>query len=96
MAECAFCGEKLKPSTGFLFVKKDGTALFFCSRKCEKNMLDLKRKPIATKWTQTHKAAKEASKEGKKKAEKKTEPVAKEKAKPTRTKKKRARKKKKR
>jgi len=67
MAECSFCGEKLKPGTGFLFVKKDGTALFFCSRKCEKNLLVLKRKPSATKWTGSYQDAKKGSKAGKKK-----------------------------
>ena len=71
MAECSFCGEKLKPGTGFLFVKKDGTGLLFCSRKCEKNLLQLKRKPAATKWTRVSRLAKEAAKPGKKKAEKK-------------------------
>ena len=96
MAECSFCGEKLKPGTGFLFVKKEGTALFFCSRKCEKNLLELKRKPIATKWTQAHKAVKEASKAGTKKVKKKAEPAVKKEAKPSKAKKKRVRKKKKR
>jgi large subunit ribosomal protein L24e len=67
MAECSFCGEKLKPGTGFLYVKRDGTALFFCSRKCEKNLLMLKRKPSATKWTTPYQEAKKASKAEKKK-----------------------------
>lgn len=67
MAECSFCGERLVPGTGFLFVKKDGTPLFFCSRKCEKNLLLLKRKPSSTKWTALFQEAKKGSKAEKKK-----------------------------
>ena len=93
MAECTFCGKKLNPGTGILFVKKDGTPFFFCSRKCEKNRLKLKRKPISTKWTAAHSAVKEANKKGKKTVAKKEE-VVKEKA--SKPKKKKKRKKKKR
>jgi len=93
MAECSFCGEKLKPGTGLLFVKKDGTPFFFCSRKCEKNLLVLKRKPIATKWTTSYRLSKEASKVGKK--AKKKEAVKEKKEKPKKAKKKKVRKKKK-
>ncbi len=34
-----------------MFVKKEGTVFFFCSNKCEKNMLKLGRQPQHTKWT---------------------------------------------
>ncbi len=71
MATCSFCAKKLMPGTGSLFVKRDGTALFFCSRKCEKNLLLLKRKPGAKKWTETYQLAKQASKTEKKKVKKK-------------------------
>jgi len=95
MAKCAFCGERLKPGTGFLFVKKDGSPLFFCSRKCEKNLLKLKRKPIATKWTETSRQAKQVRKHGKKAVEKK-ETAVKKREKPKKAKKKKVRRKKKR
>ena len=94
MAECSFCGEKIKPGTGFLYVKKDGTAFFFCSRKCEKNLLKLKRKPIATKWTNAYIHAKELSKAGSTKVKKVK--IVEKKEKPTKVKKKKVRKKKKR
>ena len=84
----------MKPGTGFLYVKKDGAAFFFCSRKCEKNLLKLKRKPIATKWTKAYIQAKEASKAGSKKVKK--EKIVEKKEKPKKTKKKKVRKKKKR
>jgi len=51
MAKCDFCGEAIEAGTGKMFVKKDGKILFFCSSKCEKNLLKLKRKPLVTKWT---------------------------------------------
>jgi large subunit ribosomal protein L24e len=94
MAECAFCGEKLKPGTGFLFVKKDGTALFFCKRKCEKNLLVLKRSPLSQKWAKAHRETKQASKQEKKpkkkaEAEKAREPSKKKKKRTRRKKKKR-------
>ncbi len=33
-----------------MFVKKDGTVLQFCSSKCEKNRLKLKRTPRKVTW----------------------------------------------
>ncbi len=33
---CHYCGEELEPGTGLMFVRKDGTVLFFCSSKCER------------------------------------------------------------
>jgi large subunit ribosomal protein L24e len=51
MPICSFCGEGIKKGTGKLFVYKTGKQLWFCSNKCEKNMLKLKRKPRLIKWT---------------------------------------------
>jgi large subunit ribosomal protein L24e len=51
MAKCTFCGDVLNPGTGKMYVQKDGKVLYFCTLKCEKNMLKLKRKPITTKWS---------------------------------------------
>jgi len=53
--ECAFCGEQIEPGTGTMYVRKDGTIYHFCSKKCEKNMLVLKRKPRTTRWTEQYK-----------------------------------------
>ena len=50
MAKCSFCTKEIPTSTGTLFVKKDGKTLWFCSKKCEKNNLKLKRKPQNLKW----------------------------------------------
>ncbi|MEK6869507.1 MAG: 50S ribosomal protein L24e [Nanoarchaeota archaeon] len=54
MVKCTFCGENMAPGTGKIFVQKDAKILYFCSSKCEKNMLKLKRKPITTRWSKRH------------------------------------------
>jgi len=51
MVKCTFCGETLKEGTGKMYIQKDAKILYFCSMKCEKNHLKLKRKPITTKWS---------------------------------------------
>jgi large subunit ribosomal protein L24e len=54
MVKCSFCGEDLKVGGGKIYAKKDGTTFHFCSNKCEKNLIEMKRKPVETKWTQAH------------------------------------------
>jgi len=51
MVKCSFCGETLEQGTGKMYVLKEGKILYFCSMKCEKNMLKLKRKARNLKWT---------------------------------------------
>jgi len=58
MAKCSFCGRNIERGTGKMFVRKTGAVLWFCSRKCEKNMLKLKRLPRNTKWTEAAKKMK--------------------------------------
>ena len=41
-----------------MFIKKDGTVFFFCSSKCRRNLLDLRRVPRWTRWTLTYQRAK--------------------------------------
>jgi len=69
MVKCSFCGDELKVGGGKLYAKKDGTTFYFCSTKCEKNLLKLNRKPVKVKWTEAHRKLKEAtiSAKGKKK-----------------------------
>ncbi len=49
--QCSFCGHEIPPGTGFMFVRNDGRVLWFCSSKCRKNYLKLKRDPRKLKWT---------------------------------------------
>lgn len=49
-----------------MYVKRDGGIYYFCSNKCEKNLLKLKRNPRNTGWTIAYHREKEAAKGGKK------------------------------
>jgi large subunit ribosomal protein L24e len=51
MANCSFCKSELAKGTGKMLIKNSGKILWFCSRKCEKNMLQLKRNPVKFKWS---------------------------------------------
>ena len=48
---CTFCGREIKPGTGIIYVRNDGTIWRFCSSKCYKNMLKNRRNPAKLKWT---------------------------------------------
>ncbi len=48
---CKFCGNAVLLGSGTIFAKNDGSVLSFCSSKCKKNMLVLKRDPRKLKWT---------------------------------------------
>jgi len=47
---CSFCRKDIPEGTGRLYVQSDGKILRFCSSKCKKNMLKLKRNPRKIKW----------------------------------------------
>ncbi|RLF24441.1 MAG: 50S ribosomal protein L24e [Thermoprotei archaeon] len=51
---CSFCGRVIEPGRGMIFVRNDGTILRFCSSKCRKNMLYLRRNPKKLKWTEKY------------------------------------------
>ena len=70
---CSFCSNPVAPGTGFTFFYKDGTALYFCSSKCRRNMAH-GREGRLMKWTS--KAV--ALTGGKKEVEKKESILAKE------------------
>ena len=48
---CNFSGEEIEPGTGTMFVRRDGTVLWFKNSKARRNMLKLKRNPRKVKWT---------------------------------------------
>ena len=58
MSKCSFCGNNLEQGTGKMFAKNDSTVLYFCSNKCEKNSLKLKRIPRYIKWTEAYRKEK--------------------------------------
>ena len=57
---CSFCANPIEPGTGKMFIKRDGTVLYFCKNKCKKNMLHLKRVPRTVKWTKRYEKAQTA------------------------------------
>ncbi len=60
--KCTFCGITIPKGTGKIYVKKDGKVFNFCSSKCERNLLKLKRKAASVKWTESHRSDKRKGK----------------------------------
>ena len=51
---CSFCNSSVSKGSGTMFAKNDGTVMWFCSAKCKKNTLVLKRDPRKLKWTKKY------------------------------------------
>ena len=60
--KCSFCGKNIEKGTGKIYVKSSGKIINFCSTKCEKNLLKLKRKPRKIRWTEMFRKEKEGRK----------------------------------
>ena len=58
MVKCSFCEKEVTPGTGILFALSTGKTFNFCSSKCERNLLKLKRDPRKFKWASSAKKAK--------------------------------------
>lgn len=52
MVKCSFSGDEIPKGTGKMFVRDNGTVLWFKNSKCQKNFLKLKRDARKFKWTQ--------------------------------------------
>ena len=50
---CPYCGREVEPGTGLMYVKNDGTILWFCSSKCFKSW-KMGRDPRKLKWTKRY------------------------------------------
>jgi large subunit ribosomal protein L24e len=50
MPRCSFCKRNYEFPRGLSFIKNDGNVLYFCSSKCRKNMLYLKRDNKKVSW----------------------------------------------
>ncbi|MFH0949369.1 MAG: 50S ribosomal protein L24e [Candidatus Aenigmatarchaeota archaeon] len=48
--KCSFCSNEFEKGSGKMFVQKTGKIFWFCSSKCEKNMMKLRRDPRDFKW----------------------------------------------
>jgi len=60
--KCSFCGAEIVRGRGLLYVKKDGSLLYFHNAKCKTNMLELGRKPAKFKWARAGAVVKPAGK----------------------------------
>ena len=49
MVKCSFCGAEIEKGTGIMYVKSDGTVLWFCSHKCLRNW-QMGRNPRKVGW----------------------------------------------
>jgi large subunit ribosomal protein L24e len=47
---CSYCGRPIEPGTGIMFVTRRGEVYWFCSSKCYKNFLKLRRNPNKLGW----------------------------------------------
>ena len=56
MTLCSFCGNALERGTGKMYVKSDGSIMFFCCRKCEKNSEIRDKKEVP--WTHEYRKLK--------------------------------------
>jgi len=54
MVKCHFCGIDESIHRGLHLIRNDGVVTFFCSGKCRKNSLKLKRDRRKIKWTQAY------------------------------------------
>ncbi len=58
MMKDSFSGQLIPPGTGHIFVRKDGTILYFANRKTLANYLHLRRNPVKVPWTEIYHKAK--------------------------------------
>lgn len=71
MVKCSFSSKDIPKGQGMMYVKKDGTVLYFYSSKERKNYLNLGREGRLQKWTPAAREFK-AGATGNKKKEKKS------------------------
>jgi large subunit ribosomal protein L24e len=50
--KCSLCGQDVPAGTGMMYVKNDGTILWFDSSKCKKSSLLFQRDARKLKWTE--------------------------------------------
>lgn len=57
MVKCVYCGREEVPIYGVHLITNDGVVQYFCSSKCRKNALKLKRDKRRLKWTEAYRIA---------------------------------------
>ncbi|MHA2272179.1 MAG: 50S ribosomal protein L24e [Candidatus Hodarchaeales archaeon] len=51
--DCNFCGHEIEPGTGSMYVRGN-QVLIFCSRRCRRSLIEMKRDPRRWKWTKKY------------------------------------------
>ncbi len=59
MVKCVFCGLEEDAFRGMHLIQNDGTVSYYCSSKCRKNALKLKRDKRKLKWTASYREEKQ-------------------------------------
>lgn len=82
MVKCSFCGRDEHAHIGVHYISNTGIVSYFCSSKCRKNTLKLKRDKKRARWTEAYRINRSKSEakqelEDKKNAEKKVEVIKK-------------------
>ena len=57
MVKCVFCGKEENSFKGVFLIRNSGAVDYFCSGKCRKNALKLKRDKRKVRWTEAHQLA---------------------------------------
>ncbi len=52
MAKCSFCGKDESAHKGLHLIRNEGIVSYFCSSKCRKNALKLRRDKRKVRWTE--------------------------------------------
>lgn len=68
MTKCVFCGTESSPYRGVSRINNDGSVSFFCSGKCRKNAIVLRRDKKKLKWTEAHRISQEKAAASEKRA----------------------------
>lgn len=68
--KCSFCGSSIEPGTGKMYVLKSGRIFYFCSGKCQRNMINLGRLAREVKWTEEYRRYKAVRMESSEETEK--------------------------
>ncbi len=53
MVKCVFCGREEDEFKGTFLFKNDGSTHYYCSSKCRKNQIKLKRDKRKVRWTES-------------------------------------------
>ena len=88
MVKCVFCGKDSSSFKGVHLLRNDGTTSYYCTSKCKRNALNLKRDKRKVRWAEAfherrakakEKSAEKVKIEKEEKAEKKVKKKEKEK-----------------